>query len=355
MSTVHLVVPDTVDDPTRPSGGNTYDRRVAAGLTTCGWTVHRHDATGDWPSADRPSRDALATALAGIPDDAVVVLDGLVASAVPEVLAPERRRLRLVVLVHLPLGVGSTDERRPGQRSRECEALSGAGAVVATSRWTRQWLLATYRLAPGRVHVVVPGVDAAEVVPGGATGERLVCVGAVTRMKGPDVLVDALAGVAELDWSCTLLGSTEIDPAYAEHVRGRADVLGLHDRIRFTGPLGGRDLDAGYAAADLVVAPSRTESYGMVVIEALARGIPVVGSDVGGLPEALGRSPDGRRPGILVPPGDAASLAGALRRWLSDAGVRADLRRSARERRGTLTDWSETAERLSGVLHEVAA
>ena len=110
-----------------------------------------------------------------------------------------------------------------------------------------------------------------------------------------------------------------------------------------------------YAAADLVVAPSRTETYGMVVTEALARGIPVVGAEVGGLPEALGRTADGRLPGILVPPGDPAPLADALRRWLTDAGLRDDLRRAARERRTTLPGWDVTAERLSGVLAEVAA
>jgi glycosyltransferase involved in cell wall biosynthesis len=355
VSTVHLVVPEAVDDPERPSGGNTYDRRVAAGLSACGWTVHRHVATGDWPSADRASRSALTAALAGMPDDAVVLLDGLVASAVPEVLVPEGRRLRLVVLVHLPLGVGSTGGRAAEQISRECVVLAASVAVVVTSRWTRQWLLSAYGLEPGRVHVVVPGVDQATVVPRSVTGERLVCVGALTHVKGPDVLVEALAEVADLGWSCTCMGSMAVDAAYAEHVRRRSAALGLHDRVAFTGPLVGSELDAGYATADLVVAPSRTETYGMAVAEALARGIPVVGSDVGGLPEALGRSPDGCRPGILVPAGDTARLADALRCWLTDAGLRADLRRAARARRATLTDWSVTAERLSGILEEVAA
>ena len=355
MSTVHVVVPEAVDDPRRPSGGTTYDRRVAAGLSSCGWTVHRHVATGDWPSADRPSRSALTTTLAGLPDDAVVLLDGLVASVVPEVLVPEGRRLRLVVLVHLPLGVGATGGRAAEQLSRECAVLAASVAVVATSRWTRQWLLSTYGLQPGRVHVVVPGVDEAPLVPGSISGERLVCVAAVTHVKGPDVLVDALAEVADVGWSCTCIGSMAVDPAYAEHVRSRAAALHLHDRLLFSGPLVGPDLDAAYAAADLVVAPSRAETYGMAVTEALARGIPTVGSDVGGLPEALGRAPDGYRPGILVPAGDAARLADALRCWLTDAGLRADLRRAARARRATLTDWSVTADRLAGILREVAA
>lgn len=93
----------------------------------------------------------------------------------------------------------------------------------------------------------------------------------------------------------------------------------------------------------------------MVVTEALARGIPVIGTDVGGLAEALGRAPGAGRPGILVPADDPAGLAVALRRWLTDAGRRQDLRRAARERGATLSDWSVTAGRLSGVLSGVAA
>ena len=74
----------------------------------------------------------------------------------------------------------------------------------------------------------------------------------------------------------------------------------------------------------------------MVVTEALARGLPVVAADVGGVPEALGRGADGIRPGLLVPPEDPAALGAALRAWLGDAELRGRLRRAARERRESL-------------------
>ena len=92
----------------------------------------------------------------------------------------------------------------------------------------------------------------------------------------------------------------------------------------------------------------------MVVTEALARGLPVVATTVGGLPEALGRAPDGSRPGMLVPPDDPAALAAALRRWLGDSALRQRLRHSSRERRSTLQGWSATSVRISRVLGEVA-
>ena len=359
MSTVHVVVPAGVADASRPSGGNTYDREVCAGLPGQGWAVSQREVAGRWPRADHRSRVELAAVLAGIPDGAVVLLDGLVASAVPEVLVPERRRLRLVVLLHLPLGHESGPGESAGDgaddRARERAALHAAVAVVVTSRWTREWLLSTYCLAPGRVRVVPPGVEPAPVVPGCEPGLHLLCVGAVSPTKGHDVLVEALAGVAHLEWTCRFVGSVAVDPAFATRVRARVGTSGLADRLTLTGPRVGEALAAVYAAADVVLAPSRTETYGMVVTEALARGVPVIGSDVGGLPEALGGPARGPRPGVLVPPGDPAPLAVALRRWLTDAGLRHDLRLGARERRASLADWSLTTDRLSRVLSEVAA
>jgi glycosyltransferase involved in cell wall biosynthesis len=103
------------------------------------------------------------------------------------------------------------------------------------------------------------------------------------------------------------------------------------------------------------VLASRFETYGMVVTEALARGLPVLATSVGGLPEALGRSIEGRRPGLLVQPGDARAMSRALRRWLTDDALREDLRRAARQRRLTLKGWDRTADVLSGVLSRVAA
>ncbi len=95
---------------------------------------------------------------------------------------------------------------------------------------------------------------------------------------------------------------------------------------------------------------SRGETYGMVVTEALARGLPVVAADVGGVPEALGHGADGARPGLLVPPDDPVALGDALRAWLGDGELRLRWRRAARERRASLSSWSATASVLAGVL-----
>ncbi|MFW5470537.1 glycosyltransferase family 4 protein [Knoellia sp. CPCC 206435] len=355
MSALHVVVPDGVDDPRRPSGGNTYDRRVCTGLRDRGWVVRRREVAGPWPGPDPVSRAALRSTLASIPDGAVVLLDGLVTSAVPEVVVPEGRRLRLVVLVHLPLGHGSGTRGDGARGERERAALGAAHHVVATSGWTRDWLVDAYSLSPSRVSVVAPGADPAAVVQGSAGGGRLLCVGAVTATKGHDVLVDALGELADLDWSCRCVGAVTVDGPFADGIRAKALTGPVGARIAMPGPRVGPALDAEYAAADLVLAPSRTETYGMTVTEALARGVPVLGSRVGGLPEAMGTSPEGQVPGLLVRAGDAGALAGALRTWLTDAGLRNRLRSVALGRRATLSDWSETTAGLDRVLSEVAA
>src|SRR5205823_6817303 len=123
---------------------------------------------------------ALDRAVQRIPDDAVVLLDGLVASAAPEVLVPQASRLRLVVLVHMPLGHRAADNGDDA-RMRECAVLSVAAAVVATSEWSRRRLLALYPLPAGRVQVATPAVNAAELATGTAAGGSLLCVGTVTR------------------------------------------------------------------------------------------------------------------------------------------------------------------------------
>jgi glycosyltransferase involved in cell wall biosynthesis len=168
------------------------------------------------------------------------------------------------------------------------------------------------------------------------------------------VLLDALATMTDLSWDCLCVGSMDRDPAFAESLRRRLLDDGLGGHVRFPGPRIGAELDRSYASADLLVLASRAETYCMVVAEALARGLPVVATDVGGVAEALGHGAGGIRPGLLVPPDDPVALAAALRAWLGDAEVRAAWRRAARERRAALTGWSTTTSVLAGVLAEAA-
>jgi glycosyltransferase involved in cell wall biosynthesis len=357
LRSVHFVLPGGVDDPAAPSGGNAYDRRVALDLPGFGWRVRGLPVDGDWPRPDEAARTELARVLRRLPDGAAVLLDGLVACGVPEVVVPEAGRLRMAVLVHLPLGdeTGLDPAVAAALDARERAVLRAVPAVVATSDWAVRRLVSHHGLDPARVHVAAPGADIAPLAPGTDGVSRLLCVAAVTPRKGQHRLVEALAAVADLPWSCVCVGGLGQDPAYVGRLRALIGRYGLQDRLELAGPRSGADLDASYAAADLMVLTSYAETYGMAVTEALARGIPVLATDVGGLPEAVGRAPDGGVPGILVPPEDPVALAAELRGWFGEADVRRRLKAAARGRRAALNGWAATAQSLAGVLHRLPA
>ncbi|MFB7289350.1 glycosyltransferase family 4 protein [Actinacidiphila glaucinigra] len=348
----YVVLPGDVDDASAPSGGNVYDRRLSQTLAAAGRPLRELPVRGAWPRPDGAAREALARALAAVPDGAVVLLDGLVACGVPEIVVPHTRRLRTAVLVHLPLAdeTGLDPEAARELDTLERETLRAAAAVVATSPWAARRIAERHALPAGRVHVVVPGTDPAPLAPGRQDGARLLCVASITPRKGHDLLAEALAAVADLPWTCRCVGPLGRDPEHLARVRQLIGRHGLGDRVDLTGPLTGEPLAAEYAAADLLVLPSRAETFGMVVTEALMRGTPVLATAAGGVPDALGLAPDGTRPGLLVPPDDPDELAAALRRWLDDAGLRDRLRAAARLRRETLHGWERAARDMDAVL-----
>ncbi|SOD74915.1 glycosyltransferase involved in cell wall bisynthesis [Jatrophihabitans sp. GAS493] len=355
MTSVELVVVDGIDDPARPTGGNVYHRRLRDGLVAAGWDVRLHALAGNWPVPEPAAMAELRSILAAMPDGAAILIDGLIASAVPALLQPHARRLRIVVMMHMPLGLASPAGHLPAARRGEGAALAATHAVVTTSRWTRDRLLELYPLGPRRVFVVPPGVDAAGLAPGSRDGSRLLCVGTVAAHKGQDVLLTALSQLPDQHWRCDCVGMLDCEPDFVRKLMAQSAASGIEDRLSLLGPRVGAELDRLYDRADVLVVASRFEAYGMVISEALARGIPVIASSVGGIPEAMGLTRAGGRPGLLVPAQDPAALSAALRRWLSDGRLRASLRGLARQVRPTLARWEETAAVMAQVLTEIGS
>jgi glycosyl transferase family 1 len=340
-----FVLPADVDDVTLASGGNAYDRRMCAALG-----LREVAVPGRWPTPDPDDRANLGRRLADLPNGSVALLDGLVACGVPEVVLPHTRRLRLAILLHLQL---ADETGLPAERARELDGLErqtlhAATAVIATSEWAARRAVDHHDLDPRHVHVARPGTEPAPLATG--TEGRLLCLASITPRKGHDVLVEALAGVADLDWTCECVGSVRRDPEHVARVRDLIDRHGLADRMSLSGPLPDAELADLFGRTDLLVLASRGETFGMVVTEALARGVPVLTSAVDALPDTLGRTHDGTVPGMLVPPGDAAALSAALRTYLTDSSLRGRLHEAARERRRELDDWTTAAAKLAAVL-----
>ena len=173
LQAVHFVVPAELDDPAKPTGGNVYDHRVDRGLAGRGWQVIRHRTPGSWPWPEPDAEQALAQLIGGIPDGAVVVIDDLIASTVPDIVIPAAARLKLVVLVHTSLGETPTGHQVVDAQTREGAVLSAVACVITTSSWTRDRLLLRYPLPPGKVQVAEPGADPAELASGTDRGGEL--------------------------------------------------------------------------------------------------------------------------------------------------------------------------------------
>jgi len=346
---VHVIVPGGFDDPGQPSGGNIYDRRVCTGLAEAGWDVLVTSVAAAWPVPGPAARADLARIMSAIPDGETVLIDGLIASPAATQLLPHTGRIRMTVLLHMPQATAHGSHHDASTLRSERAVLRAATGVVATSEWTRQQLLARYAIPAHRVHVARPGADWVDV-PARPVRGQLICVGALGRHKGQDLLVEALAGLAGRDWHCVLAGPLDRDPGFVGQLRARITHLGYSHRVRLTGVLTGAALSQAYTTADLLVAPSRAETYGMAVTEALAHGLPVLAADVGGLPEALGCTAGGSRPGQLVPPGDPVALAAALGHWLGDERHRHRLRAAARQRRSALPSWDQTTQEIANAL-----
>ncbi len=347
--TVHVVVPGDIDTRT---GGYEYDRRIISGLLARGWHVPLISLPGAYPFPAAADRAAASERLAAVPDDAVVLLDGLALGVLPAEVAREQHRVRCIGLVHHPLWAETGLE--PGQvetlRASEQRALECVRGVIVTSPRTVA-PVAALGVAREVIEVVEPGTEPALPAAGsGGPGLRaMLCVASIVPRKGHDTLVEALAQLRDVPWHLTCVGSLERDAAWAARVQQQVRDAGLAGRVTFAGELAGEALEAAYQGADLFVLPTRYEGFGMAVAEALARGIPVVSTDTGGIVDLVGD-----RAGVVIPSDNVPSLAGELRRLLTDAGDFARVRRGAHAARARLATWEEASARMEQALLRLA-
>jgi glycosyltransferase involved in cell wall biosynthesis len=343
-----LVLPG---DPDTLTGGYLYDRRILLGLGRLGWETRLHRLDGCFPNPTRSALDQARDVLARTPDGRLVLVDGLAMGAMPHLVAAESHRLRLVALVHHPLARESGLPARRAQALAQSErkALAAARGVVVTSRHTAR-LVAALGVPAGRIQVVEPGTDPAPLASGSGTdGLRLLCVATLTRRKGHDLLFDALARVRDRRWHLVCAGADDRSPATAADLRERLGRLGLDQRVALTGAVSPRRLAELYQAADLFVLATRFEGYGMAIAEALARGLPVISTRAGAVPETLPAAA-----GLLVPPGDPEALAEALRRVMDEPSLLRRLSAGARLARSTLPTWEGACARMGQALWRLA-
>ncbi len=335
-------------DLNAPTGGYAYARRILPLLGAHGVDVAHLALPGGFPFPGSAALEAAGEALAEIPADAVALIDGLAYGALPERVVA-RIAAPIVALVHHPLGLetGLSPEDSARLIETETRALALARRVVATSDTTAETLRRDFGVPQERLSVAAPGTERAERATGGGDVPHVLGVGAVVPRKGFDVLVAALAALADRPWRCTIAGSLDRGPATADALRAQIERAGLADRITLTGALEPAALDDVYRSADIFVLPSRYEGYGMAFTEAMARGLPIIACAAGAVPATVPREA-----GILVPVDDAAALSGALAMLLDEPEKRRAFGEAAFSHVRSLPSWHDTARRVAEAIRE---
>jgi glycosyltransferase involved in cell wall biosynthesis len=339
---LHFACPGPIGQPT---GGYRYDAEILRGLRAAGRDVVLHELAGCFPDVDRAAVQAArdcATAARG----AVLVIDGLALPGFAGSLPATETRI--VALIHHPLALetGIPAMLRRRFAALEPELVRACAGVIVTSPATVPAIRAM-GVSAERIRVVVPAVarNGASSWRRNGGRVRMLCVASLTPRKGHRGLLAALARLRGLAWRIDLVGPRQYDRREAGRIATAIGSRGLRGRVRLTGAVSAARVAAAYRAADLFVLPSFHEGYGMAFAEAIVAGLPVVGARAGAVPSTVPP-----RAGVLVRPGDPASLARALRPLVASRAARARLARGALLHARSLPDWPAQARRFAAAI-----
>ena len=325
---------------------------MAAELRKAGWQVDIIGLGEGFPHPNERQREHALGMIAGLVPGPTILVDGLALGALPELRAAMSPQRALVALVHHPLALesGLSPSKARAMAASERTALALARHVIVTSAETARVLIADYGVPESHLTICRPGTDRSAPQPK-APGAviRLLAVGSVVQRKGHDVLVEALAGLKHLPWRLEIVGDRTRDTLATQSLEALVLRHGLDDRITLAGELRDDQVADSYAEADIFVLASRHEGYGMAYAEAMANGLPVIGTTAGAIPETV---PTGA--GMLVPPDDAVALAAALRRLIEDSNERQRLAGGARAAAAALPTWQDSAALFAQALEAVA-
>lgn len=343
MAEAAFAIPGDLKSPT---GGYAYDRRVIELLPAFGVAIEHLQLSSAFPN---PAAEDIAEAVELIrktPASTTILLDGLAFGAFPEsALHCDGRRLIAVVHHPLYLETGLPHARKVELKASETAALARADHVVVTSRATARILKDELDVAHDKITVAEPGTDPAGRATGTGSPLHILAVGAVSPRKNYESLIEALSALTDIDWRLTIAGALDRHPAAADLLRDAIAAHGLTDRVTLPGKVVPATLDRYYESTDLFVSASLFEGYGMVIAEAMARGLPIVTTTGGAAADTAHQSA-----ALHVQPGNVAEMTAALRRALTDKKLRDGLADASWEIGRTLPTWHETARRIAAVV-----
>lgn len=336
-------------DISTQSGGYGYDRRLMIELRLQGRGVTHLELGASYPHPSAADQSHAALALADLPADCVVIIDGLALGAM-DAAAIASLRAELVALIHHPLALeGDLDPRRQEQLfANERANLKHAKRVIVPSPHTAELLVSDYGVAAELITVARPGIDFPVRSPEPIDPPLILSVGIQVPRKGHDVLLRALANIKEIPWQAVIVGPA-IDAEHASSLLQLTRELGLGERVTIPGQVSDAELATLYGAASIFALATRFEGYGMVFGEAMVHGLPIVSCRVGAVAETVPATAS-----LLVEPNDPDAFGAALVKLLLDPELHAQYSQAALAAGAILISWKDSARLVGEMLDSIA-
>lgn len=328
------------------TGGYAYDRRVIELLPAFGVPVSVLPLPSSFPNPTADELKETSRILGNRSPEAVLIVDSLAYGAFTDGVL-DGIKGRVIGLVHHPLFLetGLPHARKVELKDSEERALKRANHIIVTSRATKRIVTEQLGISADKITVAEPGTDPAQRATGTGVPLQILAVGAVLPRKGYDLLIEALAPLKDIDWRLTIAGALDRHPQAVDALQSAIGKHGLDERVTLAGKVVPATLNRFYESADLFVSASLFEGYGMVLAEAMARGLPIVLAAGGAAADTAGDAA-----ALHVEAGNVSELTSALQRALTDKKLRDRLADASWEAGRTLPTWHETARRIAAVI-----
>lgn len=342
---INFIIPGDIDLPT---GGYRYDKRILQEWKSAGLDFNLINLEGDFPF---PSDDAIANAIRSIetlPEADICVVDGLAGGAFPELMAQLATHSPVVSLLHHPLCLenGLSDAQARDLEERERRGLTHVTGIVTTSPTTKSVVADLFGVNPDSIQTVLPGVERGELSkPHQAGPVRLLCIGSLIERKGHKYLVEALGMLPNIEWTLDCFGMLDIHSDLYKELEHQIDATGMNDRITLHGAVSDDEIELAYQDAHLFVLPSLYEGYGMAYAEAIVRGLPIIGTNAGAIPDTVPKSC-----GLLVDPMNSKQLKSAIETMLSGNDTLIKFRAGCLNAAASFPTWKTSAVKFANIL-----
>jgi glycosyltransferase involved in cell wall biosynthesis len=288
------------------TGGHLYNMHIINGLKNKNYSVSLQAAGGKWDNKEGIDK-MCRLYLQKIPWGSCIIIDSLILASLTNLVRKSMDRFKFLGLIHLPVSYDIKTGIHGKLSEDELGALNHMHRLVVTGGFTFD-LLCNAGIDPRKITIIQPGTDQ---FPRKAQYARvpsnLLCIANYSALKAQDVLIRALSRLKTRNWTLHLYGDTDRDPEYTSFLRSLILYLGLESRIIVHRIVERQNISKVFLEADLFILPSLFESYGMVLSESLAHGIPVISTLAGNIRNTV---PEGM--GILIEPGNEAELADSI-------------------------------------------